>query len=258
MTTKTRIVRSYEEALRQLQLRFAEFAGTVEHNLERALTGLARRDTTLVPRLGQSTQQLYAAEQEISADCVRLLALRQPLAKDLRLILTTYRIASTVKRVGEHAIGIARRIPVVAQDPIGRPMTGIIQLGRQVQTSVKDALDAYLEYDHAKAIAVWTRDDLHDELYYSLFAEFMTSMKSKPKTVSPATQLLFIAKNLERVGDHAAHIAEAVHFMVTGDPLHAYSAGHVQEMGRTRTAVMDQSVPDPGARSGSLVQGIGG
>lgn len=269
MTETTRIVRSYEESLRQLRLRFAEFAGIVEHNLELALNGLARRDTTLAPRLEQSTQQLYAAEHEISTDCVRLLALRQPLAKDLRLILTTYRIVGTVERVGEYATGIARRIPDVTQDPMERPLAGIIRLGRQVQTSLKDALDAYLEYDHAKAITVWRQDDLHDELYYSLFAEVMTSMKNEPKTVLLATQLLFIAKNLERVGDHAVHIAVAVHFMVTGNPLREYGAGHALGVGRQCTPAMGAPAPDPATdpgaspsanpngRGGSLGQGMG-
>jgi len=150
---------------------------------------------------------------------VRLLALRQPMAQDLREIVSALKVSADLERIGDYAANIAKRSLALAQVPVVRPAAGIPRMGRLVETILKEVLDAYIERDVDKAIAAWERDEELDDLYTSLFREVLTYMMEDPRNITPCTHLLFMAKNLERIGDHATNIAEIIHFLVVGTPL---------------------------------------
>jgi phosphate transport system protein len=150
---------------------------------------------------------------------MRLLALRQPMARDLRQSIAALKIASDLERIGDYAANVAKRSIALNQTPPVRPVYAVPRMGRLCQAMIKDMLDAYVERDADKALAVWLRDEELDEMYTSLFRELLTYMIEDPRNITACTHLLFIAKNLERVGDHTTNIAETLYFLVHGVPL---------------------------------------
>jgi phosphate transport system protein len=148
-----------------------------------------------------------------------MLALRQPMAGDLREILATLRIASDLERIGDYAANVAKRALALIQMPAMRPVSGLPRMGRLVQQIIKDVLDAYTDRDLQKALAAWNGDEAVDDLYTSLFRETLTYMMEDARNITPCTHLLFIAKNIERIGDHATNVAETIHFLITGEPI---------------------------------------
>ena len=143
-------------------------------------------------------------------------ALRQPMANDLRYVVSTLRTSSDIERIGDYAKNIAKRAMALNQLPAEPLLRGVLRIGRPVQAMLKDVMDAHLQGDTAKAIEVWEADEEVDALYTSLFRELLTYMMEDPRHITPCTHLLFIAKNLERIGDHATNIAEIIHFQVEG------------------------------------------
>ena len=141
------------------------------------------------------------------------------MASDLREIVSALKIASDLERIGDYAANIAKRSLALAQLPAVRPAGAIPRMGRLVQEIMKEVLDAFIERDVDKAVAARRRDEELDDLYTSLFREVLTYMMEDPRNITPCTHLLFIAKNLERIGDHATNIAETIHFLVIGHPL---------------------------------------
>jgi phosphate transport system protein len=150
---------------------------------------------------------------------VRLLALRQPMARDLREIVAALRIASDIERVCDYAANVAKRSIVLNQSPPVKPVYALPRMVKFAQKLITDVIDAYVERDADKAVEVWMRDEELDEMYSSLFRELLTYMMEDSRNITASTHLLFMAKNIERVGDHATNIAETVYYLVHGTPL---------------------------------------
>jgi phosphate transport system protein len=213
-------VRSYEEELNQLAAEVARMGGLAEAQVSAAVEAVARRDVALSEAVVARDERIDALELEIENRCIRLVALRQPLANDLRQTLSAIKIAGNLERCGDLAKSIAKRGLVLNEaEPIIPLTRSIERLGRLVAARLKDVLDAYANGDVVRADAVWSRDQEVDEHYNSLFRELLTYMMGDPRTITPCAHLLFIAKNLERIGDHATNIAEIVHYQLTGDSL---------------------------------------
>jgi len=143
------------------------------------------------------------------------------MAVDLRHIVSALKISSDLERIGDYAANVAKRAIALSQQPLVRPLHAIPRMARLVQQIIKDVLDAYVELDAAKAVAAWQRDEEVDEMYTSLFRELLTYMMEDQRNIGPCIHLLFIAKNIERMGDHATNVAEDVHFLVHGREIQA-------------------------------------
>lgn len=213
------IVRSFAQELQRLVNLITQMGGVAEAQVAAAVKAVTRRDVSLAAQVMQSDPRLDEYEREIDVEAVRLLARRQPVAQDLREIVSALRVAADLERIGDYAANIAKRSLVLAQMPAVRPASAIPRVGRLVEEILKDVLDAYIERDVDKAISVWKRDEELDDLHTSLFREVLTYMMEDPRTITPCTHLLFMAKNLERIGDHATNIAETIHYVVVGQPL---------------------------------------
>ena len=210
------IVKAFDEDLKRLNNVIAEMGGLAEAQLSRAIDCLVRRNSELATQVVQDDKRIDALETEVGQMTVRMLALRQPMAQDLREVVAAIKIASDIERIGDYAKNIAKRALQLNQLGPLRPVSSIPRMGRLAQQIVKDVLDAYVEKDAALALAAWRRDEEIDDLYTSLFRELLTYMMEDPRNIGPSTHLLFIAKNIERIGDHATNIAETVHFLALG------------------------------------------
>ena len=212
-------VRSYGEDLRRLRELIERMGGLAERQVADAALALVRRDTDLAAEVVQCDAAIDALEREIENFCIRLLALRQPMGPDLRLIVAALKISHGLERIGDYARNAAKRAIVVAQQPPLGSLNGFQRMARMVQSNLKDAIDALVNGDAAKADEVWANDEPVDEVYNGIFREMLTFMMEDPRNITAATHLLFVAKNLERIGDHATNIAETVHYAVRGDVL---------------------------------------
>jgi phosphate transport system protein len=213
------IVKSFDEELKQLNNIIAEMGGLAEAQLDRAVESLVRRNSDLAAQVVQDDKRIDNLETEIGSLTVRLLALRQPMAQDLREVVAAIKIASDIERIGDYAKNIAKRAIVLSNvDPM-KPVTSIPRMSRMALTIIKDVLDAYIAKDAEAARAAWRRDEEVDEMYNSVFREMLTYMMEDPRNIGPCTHLLFIAKNIERIGDHATNVAEIVYYLVHGRSL---------------------------------------
>jgi len=213
------IVKSFDEELQKLNRTLAQMGGAAEAQLEMAVQAFAQRNSELAQQVMQADERLDQFEREIDNEVVRMLALRQPMASDLRNVLSALKVAADLERIGDYSANIAKRAIAISQLPPVRPAQGIVRMGRMVQELIKDVLDAFVERNVDNAVAAWARDEELDDLYTSLFREVLTYMMEDPRTITSCTHLLFIAKNIERIGDHATNIAETLHFLVAGQPL---------------------------------------
>jgi len=213
-------VTSYDDELNQMTGTILRMGGMVEQQLADAITALVTRDPELAARVIADDQPVDRLEHEIDHLVMRLLALRQPMAVDLRLITASLKISSDLERIGDYAANVAKRASALSQVEPMRPVAVIPRMSQTVQGMIKDVLDAYMARDAEMALAVWRRDEEVDEIYNSLFRELLTYMMEDPRHITPCTHLLFIAKNIERMGDHATNIAETIAFLVTGTPLY--------------------------------------
>lgn len=214
------IVRSFDEELGQITAEVARMGGLTEAQIGEALDCVLRRDVKLAEQVAARDAQLDFMEAEIEKKAIRIIALRQPMANDLRHAVAAMKIASNLERCGDLAKNIAKRSLVLAGSEPATPLNrSIDRLGRLVAARLKEVLDAYTASDIDRAIAVWKRDDEIDSHYDSLFRELLTYMMGDPKMITPGAHLLFIAKNLERMGDHATNIAEIIHYEMTGEGL---------------------------------------
>ena len=215
------IVKSFDSELKRLSQVIARMGGLAEAQLQRAIEALVRRDAEAATQVVQDDARIDALEHEIGNMTVRMLALRQPMAKDLREVVAALKISSDLERIGDYATNVAKRAIALSRSPAVKPAHAIPRMGRLVQQLIKDILDAYVEHDADKAVDAWRRDEEVDEMYTSLFRELLTYMMEDPRNIGPSIHLLFIAKNIERIGDHATNIAETVHFLVLGRPIEA-------------------------------------
>ena len=215
----THIVKSYEGDLKRLREMIARMGGLAERQVADAADALVRRDTKLAGEVVQRDKLLDDMERDVEQFCVRLLALRQPMAQDLRLIIACMKISQDLERIGDYARNGAKRAIVIAGQPMLGSLNGFERMAELVQENLKGAIDALVEDDAVKADEVWGNDEPIDGIYNGIFREMLTFMMEDPRNITAATHLLFIAKNMERIGDHATNIAERVHFAVLGKAL---------------------------------------
>lgn len=215
-------VKSFEEELKRLDSTIAQMAGMVESSVANALIALARRDNDLAQAVVAADLGIDQLDNDIDEMVVRLLALRQPMASDLRLAVGVLRMAGDLERIGDYAANVAKRTIALNQLPPVAPISGIPRMGKLVQSILKDVIDAFVERDAQAAVRAWQRDEEVDEMYTSLFRELLTYMMEDPRSITPCTHVLFMAKNVERIGDHATNIAETIHFIVTGSMISAH------------------------------------
>jgi len=214
-----RIVKSFGEELERIDLLIVEMGGLAETQLALAIRALVRRNTELANQVRDSDMRIDDLEREINERIVRMLALRQPMAGDLRVAIAALKISNDLERVGDYAKNVAKRSLVLVQSPAMSSTLTISRMGALVQSMIKNVLDAYVRRDAAAAEQVRLADQEVDQLHTSMFRELLTYMMEDPRNITPCTHLLFIAKNIERMGDHATNIAEQVHFLVVGrDP----------------------------------------
>ncbi len=211
------VVKSYDDQLRLLRDMIARMGGMVENQLAQATQAMVRRDVALAARVVEADSAVDRLDREVTDHVVRLLALRQPMASDLRFVVSCMRISSDLERVGDYAANVAKRSIVLAQMPQQVALGPIERMSRMVQEMLKDTLDAFAAEDDPKAMEVWRRDEAVDEMYSAVFRTLLTYMMEDPRNITPCTHLLFIAKNLERIGDHATNVAEIIHFVVVGE-----------------------------------------
>ncbi|MGB6087247.1 phosphate signaling complex protein PhoU [Parvibaculum sp.] len=212
------IVRSFQEELDGLAARIAQMGGLTEAQLAAAIEAVARRDGELAERTVQEDKRVDQMEREIEEHAVRLIALRQPVATDLREAISAIKISTDLERIGDLAKNIAKRAIVLKDfDGSTRLIQGISRMGHLAQTQLKHVLDAYSNREASVAMEVWREDEEIDAMYNSVFRELLTYMMEDPRTIGISTHLLFVAKNIERIGDHATNIAETVSYLVTGE-----------------------------------------
>jgi phosphate transport system protein len=212
------IVRSYEDELNTLTAECARMGGLTEAQVADGLEAVIKRDLALAEQVISRDERLDMLEADIERRSIKLIALRQPMANDLRRTVAAMKIAMNLERVGDLAKNIAKRTLVLSESEPMMPLSRSIErMGRLVAGRLKDVLDAYTSSDLDRAILVWSRDDEVDEHYNSLFRELLTYMMGDPRTITACAHLLFVAKNLERIGDHATNIAEIIHYEITGD-----------------------------------------
>ncbi len=218
-TKSEHTVRSFDKELTHLSQTLLRMGGLAEMQLAQAIDAMSRRNTDLAAQVVQNDVQIDALEQEISELAVQLLALRQPVASDLREVIAALKISSDLERIGDYAANVAKRSMALNQVPPTEPSHTVPRMAQLVLANIKRVLDAYVERDPHKAVDVWESDAEVDEMYTSLFRETLTYMMEDPRNITPCTHLLFIAKNVERMGDHATNVAEVVHFLVTGSQI---------------------------------------
>jgi phosphate transport system protein len=210
------IVKSYDQQLSLLSRKILEMGGLVEQQLASASEALAARDIEAAARVIEHDDRVDDLEEEIDKHAIRLLATRQPMAIDLRHIAMAMKISNDLERIGDYAVNIAKRVERLVKVPPVQSQYAIPRMAQITQAMIKDVLDAYLERDAARAVTAWHRDDEVDAMYESLFRELSTYMLEDPRNITACINLLFIAKNLERTGDHITNIAEKIHYMVHG------------------------------------------
>jgi phosphate transport system protein len=213
------IVKSFEQDLKRLQALMTEMGGMVESQVAEACRAVIEKDAAAAARAVEADPRVDALEREVEQFVIRLLALRQPMAQDLRHIVSSLKITGDLERIGDYAANVAKRSMVLDQFNLPYTLTGLAHMSRLVQENLKTVIDAVGEGNADKALLVWRSDAAIDEIYNGLFRELITYMMEDPRNITPCTHLLFIAKNLERIGDHATNIAELVHYAVTGTPL---------------------------------------
>jgi phosphate transport system protein len=212
------IASAFDRDLEGIQTLLMKMGGLVESAILDAAQALDSRDGELAEQVRRGDQVIDALEEQINTDCARVIALRAPTATDLRTVLTVMKIAGNLERCGDYAKNLAKRSIVLAQvPPVGSAAGSVRRLAKTVQGLLRDALDAFIQRDAVLAADVRLRDQDVDQMYNALFREFVTYMMEDSRNISPTMHLHFIAKNIERVGDHATGIAEQVIYLVTGD-----------------------------------------
>ena len=213
------IVSSFEADLKRLRDMIAGMGGLVEQAVADAMTGLLERDPDIATRVVENDPKIDAQERQVEQFAVALLALRQPVADDLRHVVSALKVITDLERIGDYAANIAKRSLVINRVAQNFALSGLGQMAVLVQQNLKTTIDAVGEADPQKSIAVWRADQMVDDLYNTIFRELITYMMEDARSISACTHLLFIAKNLERIGDHATNIAELSYYAVTGQSL---------------------------------------
>ena len=208
--------RQYEEELRGLRAGLLKMGGLAERQIAEAIDSLVNRNTGQARETIARDVEVNRMDTEMDERCIRLLALHQPAASDLRFITTGLKITTDLERIGDNAVNICERALELNQEPQLKPYIDIPRMAEIAQSMVKDSLDAFMRDDTTLAEEVIDRDDEVDQLNYQIYRELLSYMAEDPHTIASATRLLFVSKYLERIADHATNIAEMVTFMVKG------------------------------------------
>lgn len=213
-------VKSYDEELALLDKKIVHMGTLAERLLTKALTALERCDGQLAEEVVRADTQIDRLEQEIGEQVISMVARRQPVAEDLRHIVSAMRISSDLERIGDLAKNLAKRALAIADEEPPVPLvTGLQSMSELALEQLKDVIEAYIARDADKALGIWRSDAKLDALHNSLFRELLTYMMEDPRKIGSTTHLLFGAKNIERVGDHTTNIAESVHYLVRGSTI---------------------------------------
>jgi len=213
-------VKQFDEELKSLSEMIAEMGGLAEKLVADSITALLRRDLNGAQRVIATDRAVDRLQNQIEEKAVLTIAKRQPMAVDLREIISALRVSNDLERIGDLAKNIAKRV-IAIEGQLQPPKIagGVDHMAELVLAQLKKVLDAYARRDVAKALEVWQRDGEIDALYTSLFRELLTYMMEDPRNIGFSTHLLFCAKNVERIGDHATNIAETIHYLATGEML---------------------------------------
>lgn len=212
------IASAYDRDLETVQAQIMKMGGLVEQAIFDASQALEDRDEELAEKVRQNDAAIDELEELIQEEAARIIALRAPTAGDLRIVLSIMKIAGNLERIGDYAKNISKRTSVLMQmSPIPGAHSALRRMAREVETMLRDALDAYIQRDKALAEDVINRDRDVDQMYNALFREFLTFMMEDPRNITACMHLHFMVKNTERMGDHVTSIAEQVVYLVTGD-----------------------------------------
>jgi phosphate transport system protein len=212
-------LKAFDQDMAELRGLITDMGSFAEAAIEEAMRCLVQRDVTAAGELVDADVQLDELEAEAERRVLELIALRAPMADDLRDAIAALKIAGVVERIGDYAKNIARRVRRLPEKGDIEPLLLLPQMAKIASSMVHDVLDAFLDRDAEKATGVCQRDDALDDFYESIFRTLLTYMMENPQNIGPSTTLLFVAKNLERIGDHATNIAEMVYFAATGERL---------------------------------------
>jgi phosphate transport system protein len=213
------VIKRYDAELKRLRAMLTEMGGIVENQVALAADAIMNRNAAAATHAVEDDPKVDALEREIEQFVIRLLALRQPVAEDLRRIVAALKVSTDLERVGDYAANVAKRSIVLGQFSFPYSLAGVAHMAHLVQDQLKSIIDALGASDSEKAVEVWRSDRVVDDIYNALFRELITYMMEDPRNITPCTHLLFIAKNLERIGDHATNIAELVYYAVKGETL---------------------------------------
>lgn len=212
------IASAFDRDLEEIQAHLMKMGGMVEDSIREGAKSLKRRDEELAEEVRRADKKIDALDLQIQEECARVLALRQPIASDLRTVLTVMKVAANLERIGDYAKNMAKRTTVlVHMQPIDGASGAIKRMASEVRQMLTDALDAYIRRDEELAQDVRHRDLEVDQMYNALFREFLTFMMEDPRNISSCMHLHFIAKNIERMGDHVTSIADQVIYLVSGE-----------------------------------------
>jgi len=235
----THIVHSFDDDLEQIEGLLLEMGGLVETQIADATEALLSRNMELGKKVRKVDKRINALELEINERSVRLLALRQPMAEDLRIIVAIMKVSANLERIGDYAKNIAKRNKVLAQaPPIGSSGNTIKRMTAIVQEMVRQALNAFIKRDLLVAEQVRVRDEDVDLMHNTLFRELLTYMMEDPRNITPCMHLLFIAKNIERAGDHTTTIAKQIFYLVNGE----YPEGKRPKGDKTSTMMIEPRI----------------
>ena len=209
-------LKAFDQDIDRLRALISQMGGLAEHAIGEAMRCLIERDSEGALRVVENDKKLDALEIETERRAVQLIALRAPMAGDLRDVVAALKISGVVERIGDYAKNIAKRVPQLESATKIEPVSLLPEMARIATSMVHDVLDAFVQRDANVAVQVCKRDDAVDDFYDSIFRTLLTHMMENPHNIGHATQLLFVAKHLERVGDHATNIAEMVYYAATG------------------------------------------
>ncbi|OHC95389.1 MAG: phosphate transport system regulatory protein PhoU [Sphingomonadales bacterium RIFCSPLOWO2_12_FULL_63_15] len=213
-------IKAFDDEIDRLRGLIAEMGGRAEAAIENAMLALQRQDLALAAEVVQGDKRIDAIEAEVEKLVIEVIALRAPMANDLRDVIAALKIVSVIERIGDYAKNIAKRVPLIATNrQLLEPMSLLPSMGQVAAEMVHDVLNAYAARDPDLAQAVVERDAVVDDFYNSVFRTLVTFMVENPKTISECAHLLFVAKHIERIGDHATNVAEMVYYAATGQTM---------------------------------------
>ncbi len=225
MATQGHTIKAFDEDLDRLRALISEMGGLAEHGIIEAMRCLTERDLDGAHQVIEDDKKIDALEVETESRVIRLIALRAPMAGDLRDVVAALKISGVVERIGDYAKNIAKRVPLLEDAAKIEPLSLLPEMARIATQMVQDVLNAFVNRDAEGALRVCARDKAVDDFYDSIFRTLLTHMMENPHNIGQSAHLLFVAKNLERVGDHATNIAEMVYYAATGEHMEQRAKG---------------------------------